>query len=647
MKAFFFKKILLSGMLFCLVNTTIIAQSAPKLGEVSEAELKIESYDFALGASAVILMDYGNTYFNEIGQTVFVRYRKVKILNANAYELADVEIPTRRIDNSFKEVVNKVRGFTYNMAQGKMEKTELSKDAIFDEKITSYRRYKKFAMPNVKVGSIIEYQYEIVSDFIFSLRPWLFQDFYPILHSEYVTEIPERYEYIKNSQSFMPFTEYKTDRTTQYGKKVNTDQWIIKNIPAFKDEKYITSYRDCINTIEFQLSSVQYSYDRPRQSVTRSWAEITESLMTDEGYGGYVGGTSSIKKLVPTLIAGKTTNKEKMNVIYDYVKNNFTYNGSDDIFAELKLKDFLEEKAGGSAEINLTLVAMLREAGLNASPVLLSTRDNGKINLNYPLLNDFNYNIAHVVFGEEEYLLDATDVMQSAGMLPEQALSEIGLLVEEVGVFRWIGLLNRTQSTQIIYAKLELSPDGTLKGDISQTLKGYAALDVRKKMKDKAAAENDTKDISLAFEYENLTDYEKPLKGKIAYEATEYTQVSADRIYLNPMLLFKSDDNPFKSEERKYPVDFAYPSEVTFFMNFTLPSGYVIEEIPTSIRHAFEDKTVRFDYLVTNQVENLVQITCKVAIDRAVFQPEEYQDLKTIFAHIIAKQGEAIVLKKQ
>jgi hypothetical protein len=508
MKIKFLTPFLCLGILFCFANSTSFAQSAPKFGKVDDEEVKMTSYSKYPEASAVVLMDYGRTYFKYSESTgfqmVFVHYKKTKILRKDAYKLGDVEIPLYYISADQREKVSDLKGFTYNYQDGKVEKIKLEKDAIFDTKESKNWQYKKFAMPNVKEGSVIEYQYEIISDLFFNLPVWKFQDFYPTVHSEFVTEIPEYFNYVSNSQSYMPFTEHKKDEktgsitftfkersegnvtrtNTEYHKldyRVNINRWTMKDVPAFKNEKFITSYRDCINLIEFQLASIQYP-QQPIKPVMDSWEKLVENLFKNESYGGYMDKRSAIKDIVAKLVAEKPIAKDKMNAIYDYVKNNIKYNDDDGIYTELKMKDVLEKKTGGSAEINLLLIAMLKEAGLEAYPILLSTRNHGKINTNYPILSKFNYSIAYVTFDEEEYLLDATDPMRPINMLPSYALSEVGLLMTKEGKFGWVNLLNRYKSTEMIYTKLDLLPDGTIKGEINQTLTGYAALDARKKI---------------------------------------------------------------------------------------------------------------------------------------------------------------------
>jgi hypothetical protein len=669
------------GLLLCALSPRLLAQNSPnvKFGQVSEAEVKMTTYAKDSSASAVVLYDFGDVSFHYNQSEGFVldyeTHVRVKILKKDAFSLGDVKIayfPGR------KERVTELRGFTYNYENGKVEKIKLEKDAIFDEKVDNNYSIKKFALPSIKEGSVIEYSYKKASKSYFTLPVWQFQSAYPVVWSEYRTAVPEYFSYVSNSQTYHPFhISERGDKSGSVGLvgrsddgsvsgrgslsqqnvnfNINTNRWVMKDVPAFRSEKFITSRRDCINLIELQLASTKFP-NQPLEPVLNSWDKLVEELLTSEDYGGYIDKRGPLKDLVAGLVAGKTTPKEKMEAVYNYVRNTIQYNYEDGIMVDQKLKDVLEKRKGSSAEINLLLVAMLQEAGLQAHSILLSTRWHGKINPTFPILNKFNYSVAYVAFGEEEHLLDATDPKRPIGMLPVDALSEQGLVVARGNAPLWAGLLNRYKASQTLFASLVLAPDGTLKGDMTVTLTGYEALHARNKLvkkEDKAVSESDGEAeeadefAELKVTYENENEYDKPLKGKIAYESSAHAEVGGDRIYLSPMLDFKTEENPLKADARLFPVDFAYPFDEVYYINIALPEGYVVEEMPKSVREMFGDKTVKYEYLVSNPNPTMIQVICKLNVARALYAPEEYADLKNLFAHFVAKQNEQVVLKKK
>jgi hypothetical protein len=106
---------------------------------------------------------------------------------------------------NIKEDISLLKGYSYHLDNGKIQKVKLSKQSIFEEKTSDEWTTIKFTMPDVKEGSVIEYQYRIVSDRLSWLRTWEFQKSIPVKWSEYLVEIPEYFNYLKISTGFEPF----------------------------------------------------------------------------------------------------------------------------------------------------------------------------------------------------------------------------------------------------------------------------------------------------------------------------------------------------------------------------------------------------------------------------------------------------------
>jgi hypothetical protein len=176
-------------LLLVLISGKTIAQKEPvDFGKVQIPDVEMKQYELDTSASAVVLCDFGKSYFqyqSEKGfQVVFERTTRIKIFKKSGYEYANVEVPYYKKSNSEKEVVTELKGYTYNLENGKMVKTKLTGESIFDEDKTENWKLKKFSLPNVKEGSVIEYTYTIKSDFLFTFREWEFQSDIPVIWSE-------------------------------------------------------------------------------------------------------------------------------------------------------------------------------------------------------------------------------------------------------------------------------------------------------------------------------------------------------------------------------------------------------------------------------------------------------------------------------
>jgi len=671
--------------LFFLNPIKILAQKDPiSFGDVDIKDVTSKTYDKDLNAEAVILCDYGKTDFQYIDGKGFLRiirrHTRIKVLKTSGINRGTVEV-FYWIDKSDKdkEKISSIRGATYNVIDGKIIKTKLEKEAIFDTKVNESYGQVKFSLPNVKEGSVFEYSYQITSPF--SLRPWQFQADIPTVWSEFRIEIPEYFNYVQISQGYRAYDIKEQGKkanainyvdhertggnglgdaqvkTTVTPHQVNFQdgnyRWVLKDVPAFKNEKFITTPQDYVCKIDFQLSSTNFP-GSGYKNVMGTWEKLKKLLYEEEKFGGYLNKRGAIKTLTATLIEGITNPKEKMDIIYNYIRNNIQYDeAQDNITTDQSPKQLLETKKGSSSEINLLLVMMLKEAGLETFPILSSTRKHGKFNTYYPLISRFNYVTAYVKIEKEEHVLDATDPMRPIDMVNSFALNGYGLLIDKVAEPLWISTQNVTKTSDITICNLNINEEGHINGKVITQHKGYAALRLRRKLiKKERSAEITSSEVDEANveiknnTYKNINEYEKPLEGEAKYETSDFAQVNGDFIYITPMVKFQKKENPLKQEERLFPVDFTYPYEESYYMTYTIPENYKIEEVPKSMRMQWEDGSVKFEFLA-QAMENKVQVVSKLIMNKAVFQPEEYKHLREMFAKLVSKHSEQIVLKKK
>src|SRR5690606_2379522 len=141
----------------------------PKFGKVTIKELQNQVYNIDSQARAVVLQDVGVASIegNSKGwfSIVLKRHKIVHILKQSGYSLANVEVPLYRNSNNDEERISNIKAITYNIENGKLVQTKMDKTNLFTEKVSKTRILKKFTIPNVKEGSIIEYQYEVNSEF--------------------------------------------------------------------------------------------------------------------------------------------------------------------------------------------------------------------------------------------------------------------------------------------------------------------------------------------------------------------------------------------------------------------------------------------------------------------------------------------------
>jgi hypothetical protein len=296
------------------------------------------------------------------------------------------------------------------------------------------------------------------------------------------------------------------------------------------------------------------------------------------------------------------------------------------------------------------LTAMLRFAGLNANPVLISTRDNGIAF--FPSRTAFNSVIAAVETPEGLVLLDATEKYSEPNILPLRDLNWVGRLIRKDGTSTEVDLMPRILSREATNMSIVLKTDGSAEGKIRRQLTDYDALEFRKENGDTnkdsylEQLESSNNNIEISdYVRENDLDLLKPIVESYSFKDNKSVEIINDKIYISPLLFLTTKENPFKQETREYPIDFGYPMLNKYNINLEIPQGYVVESMPASLNIATGDDVGAFKFMMVN-IDNKIQTTITTNINTAIVSPEFYSVLKDFYQQMIDKQNEKIVLRK-
>ena len=644
---------------------------------------KITAADFSAAlvgdttAEAVVIADVGNTKFEYGPQgfyLVFERKTRIRILKSEGTSHATIIIPLYKTEHS-AEAVQSFKGFTYNLEKGEVVKTKVRNEDIFKENVSENWAQQKVAMPAVRENSIVEYSYQVKSDFTFNLQPWDFQSDIPVNYSEYTVKTLEYFEYKKISHGYIPFVVSDVNRTTQkftvhfaremgeglvsqgtpahdevYNASATEFRWVAVDVPALKPEPFITSLKNYLSSIEFELATVKMPNSVPRE-VADSWETINTKLVEDEDFGRMVKKGNFISDKLPGIFAGASTDLDKAKAIFNHVQQRVKWNENYGIYAKNMPRKVYEDRTGSIADINLMLVAMLKEAGLNADPVILSTRSHGMVMESNPILAKFNYVIALVKIDTTKSLLDATSPNMRFNTLPERCLNGNGRIVSKNNA-GWARLLNSEIRNEYTNATFTLTPEGSYSGTFSYSTGGLSGNDRRNSFRNKQQKDF-IKEFNAAhstwsindFCYKNLDTLDQAFNETYTFEASDGAQLAGDHIYMNVMAGTGLKSNPFKLEKRTYPVEFSCPAKETILIKIIIPEGWVVEELPKSSMVALPDKDATFK-LALAQGDGFIQVTSTLTINKTMFLPDEYENLKEFFRLIATKHAEQIILKK-
>jgi hypothetical protein len=630
-------------------------------GQTTYRELDMKVYEKDTAAVAVVLNEFGEAYIDNSNDNnlLFEYHAKIKILKKGGLSYADFEIPLHKRE-SRAERVRSVRASSFSYENGSMKETKLESKNLFTENISKYWDASKFAVPNVRVGSVVEVHYIIESPFIFNFHNWEFQSDIPKVMSEYWASVPANYKFNISLKGFLKLTKNESEVIRDcytpgggYQADCARFKWGMKDIPAFKDEAYMTARSNLLSMINFELAEVQY-FDGRKDKITREWADVEDELRKDEKFGVQIKrGKDIIDEHVELLIAGETDPVAKAKKIYDFIKAWYRWNDVYGTYSEFGIKRAFDKKTGNVGDINLSLIAALKYAGLNTEPVILSTRKNGWVTELHPVLSDFNYVVAKLNINNKSYLLDATDDFLPFGMLPERCLNGKGRVLGEEESY-WHELNPSEKSRKITLINLKLEPDGVFKGTLQSTYNGYAALDKRKEIhaagSDKEFVHELGKKMNNLdirnFKIENTEELARPLVVKLDIEMTQTENMNASGFLFNPFIIGRWEQNPFRAAERLYPVDFGVPLEETLILNFEFPDNFAPVDLPQKVGLALPNAGGRYLFDLQQQGSRL-SINNSLQISRTLFTSEEYHFLKELFNRVIAVQQTDLIFKKK
>jgi hypothetical protein len=607
---------------------------------------------------------------------LFERITRIKILTKEGLDWATFQIPLYKVEEA-NEKLSSIKGATYNLENGKIVETKLKTDAVFREKANENLDIMKLTLPGVKVGSIVEISYKVVSDFLFHFQDWEFQSTIPTRWSEYRAFIPEYFYYDKYTQGYFPLTVIEEEVATnsinvssiqrqdragfntiptefyndRFDFKESRHRWAAKDVPAFKPEPFITTPKDYILKINFELAYKKLP-GQGVEPVMGSWSDLHKQFNDSERFGKEITGNGFLKKTVEEITSGLSNPQQKIAAINHYVARNFEWNGYSYMLTGKPLKKVVEENKGSSAELNLLLGSMLEKAGFSVSPVLLSTRDHGFVRESVPASSQFNYVVCLVKLNEQFMLLDATDKFLPTGTLPERCLNGSGFVVSQEGAYSWVPLKPPSKSRRYYNVDLAVDPSGELHGKVDIDQSGYFGQSVRKKFHAKGEKEyvKDLIDnrswVVEKSEFKNVREIGEAFKESHKVVINDHVVATDGIIYINPFIALQEKENPFKMEKREYPVDYGSPSEKIYICKISIPEGYVIDELPKSVVVKLTNNAAKYMYNVT-QTGNSISLSSNLQINSSLFSQDEYANLREFYAQLVAKQAEQIVLKKK
>ncbi|MBW6480377.1 MAG: DUF3857 domain-containing protein [Bacteroidales bacterium] len=669
-------------LLFILCLSVSYAQRDPmRYNRIDDKYIHMTQYDADTTAKALILGDYGVVeilYDQRNGfQSHYTRHMRVKIFDRDALDMANFRIPLYSSGSSRERLVN-LKGVTYTPEDGKVTRTRFNRRDSFDEELSDNYKTVNFTLPNVQEGTVFDVEYTVVSPFLYYLPTWYFQSEHPTVFSEFRLYIPQYFSYRPMMAGYLPLNDHSNDsrgrkfrvewvettnlglgatKNTRRSSNVDYTENItilrVDNAPAFKPEPYMNAAINYLSKIEHELVNFRMPYG-PSTDYSSTWPKLAKQLMDSDNFGKQLNRSNYLRDEVARINESYSEPVEKMVAAFQLVQQEMTWNRRNSIYTSQNLRRVWDDKQGNSADINLLLVLLLKELDIEAEPVIISTRSHGMINPSQIMLNSFNYVVAWARVDGNEMVMDATEKNIPFYLLPTRCINGDGRLIAET-YNRWVNL--EAYADNFVHAEYDITvkPCGSIHSNLQRNKQNYTRLMLEQTFRNFDREEDFLDNFEsdypgmelLDFAMLNKDDWSQPLLTTYEFEIPDIDDSPKDILYINPLILDQMESNPFRTEERLFPVDFIFPIKRTYQVRINIPEGYVVDELPRNARVSMPGRGGNYISRYVVNGDNTIDVEVEMELSKALYLPAEYSRLRNFFSRIVEEQARVIVLKRE
>lgn len=650
------------GVISCLIGVMQAQTLEPNLkwGKPTEAELNMTTYAPDPEAEAVVLCSQTAIRYDLVAGS-FKYYRsvkeRIKVLQEKGKDRVNGMILYQYNGHrtGHCEELTKLKATAYNMVDGKLVKTKMSSDMINHEDVNKSMRLTKYTVPQVMVGTVIEVEFEITSDFFYHVDDWEAQSTIPVYYTSFEINVPEYFKFnVDERGSYRLERKIEdTNMNLSSGGEVLHCQgqlykFVGRELPALRDRKMLFAPQSYGQRVSMELRSIQIP-GRFYKNYSSSWEDVDKYLIDDESFGKRLGHNPLKTEMQEAGVSNIADTKERAMAIFKLLKDKVKWNERYDLFGESASK-VLKERSGSNASINFVLINMLKDAGIEAYPAVMRSRDRGFLTVTRPSSKELNTFVVAIKTGDSFAFLDASIEDGWINVLPDRLLVDRARIISKEKTTEWVDLTGLAIAKTQSVVMAELQPDGTLQAEIQSRFSGSEAADQRHEFRmatDSATFVSElARDLNCEIEELTLTDHlglGPDMSRKM--RVTKQCDTAGDMIYVNPWILTVLKENPLTEEHRVLPVEFPHISSESLSTQIRLPEGYIVDELPKTLSMKSEDGAL--SCLIASTFDNyILSSRCQIQVSRIFFTPDEYLVVKNFLDEVCKRLEDVIVIKK-
>lgn len=624
------------------------------------------SYDADPDADAVVLCKTTDVQYiitKDVLQVLYNVKGRIKILKPEGTKHAFVDIYYTVNDGveGNREVVSNFKGTTFNLTNGQLEKSELTSDMVNTFKPSDPKqRVMTLLFPDARTGSVIEYEYTITSDLYREIKDWEAQCDMPVAYTKYEVSIPEWFGFyvqtIGNEYNSSRISQQRTDKRPTYVIETSGAEYECsgvnfefegRKLSPLKSEPLIFSPQVYAQRVIIDIET-ELLPRHTKHKYSMTWDEIDQHLLKHNNFGKLLTSNPLKKEMKKAGISNLKSDDEKILATVKLLRQHVKWNGKYELFGNTP-SQVLKNGTGSNADINFMLIAMLNDAGLNAYPAILSTRDCDILDDNHPTMKNISSVIAVIDRGDKFQVFDGSVENANIDILPTNFLVSKARVIKKDNIKPWINLEDKGIEQTNHKITGDIDQNGKLTATCVSTYNDKAAEQMRKAIKNRGEKCPNKKlqssQITVTnYNTQGVDDIEKPVAEIIDFTCLLNCK---DGVITLPQLIVPFiDEKLFKSDTRYNPIEFPTKVDETIDIALTIPDGWEVADMPAPISLNTSDNTIVMS--ITPSIKgNTVNVSTKLSIKRLVFNKRDYKGIKNLVDRITKQSKEPFVIKKK